>query len=74
MRTYASRCRNKTVDGRSAHGVACVVNPKDRTVSVYGSPVDSQILCEDDQLDGDPLLPGFAFPLKGLFEIPDCDS
>ncbi len=54
--------------------VAWVVNPKERTVSVYNSTKRSNFLGEGDQLDGASLLPGFTFPVKELFEIPDFDS
>ena len=53
--------------------VAWVVNPKDRTVTVYESPEPSRILRADERLDGSPLLPGFTFPIKELFELPDFD-
>lgn len=54
--------------------VAWVVNPKDHTVSVYGSPEHSDIRREGEQLDGGALLPGFWFPINELFEIPDLDA
>jgi Uma2 family endonuclease len=54
--------------------LAWVVNPKDRTVCVYTSPEHSTTLHEGDQLEGAPVLPGFAFPLKELFEIPDFEG
>jgi Uma2 family endonuclease len=53
---------------------AWVVNPKKGTVSVWGSPGHSKILREGEQLDGGRLLPGFRFPIKELFEMPDFDS
>lgn len=54
--------------------VAWVVNPKDRTVSVYSSPERVNILRERAVLEGEPLLSGFTFSLQKLFEIPDFDS
>jgi len=53
--------------------LAWVVNPKERTVSVYDSPDHPNILHEDERLDGGPLLPGFSFALKELFEMPDFE-
>ncbi len=53
---------------------AWVVNPKDRAVSVWGSPEHPDVLREGGQLDGGSLLPGFGFPIKELFQVPDFDS
>lgn len=54
--------------------VAWVVNPEDRTVSVCHSPEPSNVLRESGQLDGGPLLPGFTFPIRELFAVPDFDA
>jgi Uma2 family endonuclease len=51
-----------------------VVNPGDKTVSVYTSVEQVEILGATDQLRGGSLLPGFSFPIKELFEIPDFAS
>ena len=51
--------------------LAWVVNPRDRTVSVYTSPEQVEVLGATDQLPGGSLLPGFASPIKDLFEMPD---
>jgi Uma2 family endonuclease len=53
--------------------VAWLVNPQDHTVEVYSSPEQSSVLSEDDHLDGGSLLPGFAFPIGGIFEMPQFD-
>lgn len=54
---------------RNGTRLAWVVNPGDRTVSVYTSVEQVEILAATDQLGGGALLPGFVFPLKELFEI-----
>ncbi len=50
--------------------LAWVVNPRDRTVSVYTSTEHVQVLSATEQLRGGSLLPGFVAPIKPLFEIP----
>ncbi len=45
-----------------------VVYPKHRRVYVYDSPTSVRILQVGDELDGGAVLPGFRFPLAGLFE------
>lgn len=47
-----------------------VVNPRDRTIAVY-HPADTQpvTLGIDDQLDGEEVVPGFALPVRALFEL-----
>jgi len=54
--------------------MAWVVNPKNRTVSVYTSAEKVKVLHESEQLEAKTLLPGFAFPIKQLFQIPDFGS
>ena len=44
-----------------------VVNPKRRTVTVYRSPDESQILGEGDSLSGEDVLPGFRYEISKLF-------
>ncbi len=51
--------------------LAWIVDPASRTVSVHDSPTQSKLLRPDASLTGDPLLPGFRFPIAQLFEIPD---
>ncbi len=45
-----------------------LVFPKARTVRVYTSAKDSELLAEADTLTGGDVLPGFELPLKMLFE------
>jgi len=51
--------------------LAWVINPKDQTVRVHHSPKRAKTLRAGDSLDGEDLLPGFAFPVAALFEFPD---
>ncbi len=44
-----------------------VVTPSARTVTVYRSHNDIQLLTEKDGLQGESVLPGFVCPLKELF-------
>jgi Uma2 family endonuclease len=44
-----------------------VVSPKMRTVTVYRSRTDIEILTEKDSLDGGVVVPGFAYPITKLF-------
>jgi Uma2 family endonuclease len=45
-----------------------LVDPEKRTVSVYTSPDEFRVLTESDTLDGGAVLPGFALPVKRIFE------
>ncbi len=45
-----------------------VVNPAWRTVTVYRSANDIKTLTEDDDLDGQDLLPGFRCRVREIFE------
>ncbi len=45
-----------------------VVYPEHRKVYAYDSPTIVRILQAGDELDGGAVLPGFRFPLAGLFE------
>lgn len=51
--------------------LAWVVNPKDRTVSIYTSFEQVESLGATDTLRGGSLLPGFALAIKELFEMPE---
>jgi Uma2 family endonuclease len=51
--------------------LAWVVNPGNETVMVHTSAEQVESLGPADQLRGGSLLPGFAFAIKELFEIPD---
>jgi Uma2 family endonuclease len=44
-----------------------LVDPRQRTVAVFTSQEQSQVLGETETLDGDPVLPGFTLPLRQLF-------
>jgi Uma2 family endonuclease len=44
-----------------------VVDPKTRTVTVYRPDGTANVLKAKDTLDGEDVLPGFAFPLSRLF-------
>jgi Uma2 family endonuclease len=44
-----------------------VVNPKRRTVTVYSSPSEAAILTENDELDGQPVVPGFRCRVSEIF-------
>jgi Uma2 family endonuclease len=43
------------------------VDPDERAVHVYTAPDQSTRLGEGETLDGDPVLPGFAVPVRQLF-------
>ncbi|MGH7550299.1 MAG: Uma2 family endonuclease [Gemmatimonadota bacterium] len=45
-----------------------VVEPVSHSVTVYRSRNDVQWLMGDDELDGEPVLPGFRLGLSELFE------
>jgi Uma2 family endonuclease len=44
-----------------------VVNPKNRTVTVYRPLSDIQTLTEADQLDGEDVVPGFRCQIADVF-------
>jgi Uma2 family endonuclease len=44
-----------------------LVDPRQRSVSVYTSPASVKVLSEPDILDGGEVLRGFRLPLKSLF-------
>ena len=46
-----------------------VVDPKKRTVTVYQTGANPEVLGEGDQLDGRPVLPDFQYPVAKLFEV-----
>ncbi|MGH7572915.1 MAG: Uma2 family endonuclease [Gemmatimonadota bacterium] len=45
-----------------------VVDPRTRSVTVYRSRKEIRLLNEDDELDGEDVLPGFRVGLKEIFE------
>ena len=44
-----------------------LVFPKTRQVYVYDSPTSIRVLGPDDELDGEPVLPGFKCPVSSIF-------
>ena len=44
-----------------------VVNPRNRTVRVHGSPTGSVLLTEEDTLDGGDVVPGWRLPVADIF-------
>ena len=44
-----------------------VVNPRNRTVRVYRSLADSDLLAEADTLDGGEVVPGWRLPVADIF-------
>jgi Uma2 family endonuclease len=52
---------------RSGTRLAWVVDPQKRTVRVYIAPDQSQLLTEDQSLDGGNVLPGLSLPLREVF-------
>jgi Uma2 family endonuclease len=49
--------------------MAWVVNPKWRNVTVYRSPTDIKVLTENDQLDGEDVVPGFQCAVSAIFSV-----
>jgi len=47
--------------------IVLVVHPLHKTVTVYGSDRQSQILTVDDRFDGGNVLPGFRLPVLDIF-------
>jgi len=62
---------DEKIEEYMASGVALVwaVNPKRRTVTVYRPGASAEVLDENDQLDGRPVLPAFQYPIAKLFEV-----
>jgi Uma2 family endonuclease len=48
--------------------IVWILEANQRTMAVFTSPTDSVTLGEDDTLDGADVLPGFAVPLREVFE------
>ena len=46
-----------------------VVSPKMRTVTVYRSRTDIEVLTEKDSLDGGSVIPSFEYPIVKLFAL-----
>lgn len=45
-----------------------VVHPKSRTIHVFRSATQVQILSADDELDGEDVVPGFRCPISDIFD------
>jgi len=62
---------DEKIEEYMASGVTLVwvVNPKKRTVTAYRPGASPEVLSENDQLDGRPLLPTFQYPVAKLFEV-----
>jgi Uma2 family endonuclease len=45
-----------------------LIDPKTQTAKAYTSRTKSRFVAQDEALDGGKVLPGFALPLKDLFE------
>lgn len=54
--------------------LAWVINPADQTVLVYHSAQPDRILKAGDLLDGEQVIPGFAFPVAELFAEYDFET
>jgi Uma2 family endonuclease len=48
--------------------VVWVVNPKQRSVAVHRTAQPVTVLCENDELDGGDVVPGFRLPVAAIFE------
>jgi Uma2 family endonuclease len=57
---FASGCR-----------LVWLVDPRNRTVAVYTSPADPEVLTEKQTLTGGEVLPGFRLPLRKVFGLLD---
>jgi len=53
---------------RAGVALVWIVDPDDRTVRVYGQDSRPQLFNEDQELSGDPHLPGFRAAVRQLFE------
>ena len=65
--TY-SEVEDKVLDWLDAGTLmVVVVNPRQRTVTLYRSRADIVILTQDDILDGKDVVPGWSMPIRELF-------
>ena len=66
--TYAE-VEDKVLDWLDAGTLmVAVVNPRQRTVTIYRSRADIVILTRDDLLDGNNVVAGWILPIRELFE------
>jgi len=63
-REIARKCREYCAAGVQ---LVWLVDPETRTVVVHTTPEDSTILHEEDTLEGDMVLPGFALSVREFF-------
>lgn len=47
-----------------------LVDPEDRSVTIYREPIEGRVLNEGANLDGGDVLPGFHCPVTDLFQNP----
>ena len=52
---------------RAGVGLLWVIDPATRSVTVYRSPDDLDVLSEDGTLDGGRVIPGFSTDINDLF-------
>jgi Uma2 family endonuclease len=60
----------KKIHAYFAAGASCVwvIYPEQAEIYIYSSPKQVQVLGSGQQLEGGDLIPGFSFPVTGLFE------
>ena len=49
-------------------GMVIVVNPRNRTVTIYRAFADIAILTENDTIDGEDIVPGWTCQVRSIFE------
>ena len=54
---------------RAGVQLAWVISPARRRIYVYESPTQVRVLSENDELSGDPAVPGFKLPVRELFAV-----
>ena len=52
---------------RSGVRLVWAIYPATRTVTIYRTPDDAQVLSESDTVDGGQVIPGLTFPVSDLF-------
>ena len=64
----AQEVREKVADWmRSGVRLLWAIDPATRSVTVYRSTDDFEVLSEEDTLDGGQVIPGFSADIRGLF-------
>jgi Uma2 family endonuclease len=59
---------------RAGVSLVWVIDPATRTVRVHRQEGSVSYLHEDDQLDGESVLPGFSCPVRNLFQSPGAHT